>query len=312
MIGCGTSWHAGFIATYLFEEMARIPTQVEIASEFRYKNALVEEGTLVIAISQSGETADTIAAIRELKAKGAKIVALCNVQGSTLAREADSTLFLRAGPEIGVASTKTFVSELTVLALLALMLARMRHMNCAEGQKFLDALEQLPDQVVRVLEQYENVRRYAKKYAHFESFFFLGRHYMYPTALEGALKLKEIAYLNANGYAAGEMKHGPIALIGEKVATLACCANALTLEKLLSNLMEVKARGGPILAIAQEGMEEEVREVTSDIIFIPHTLDCLAPILTTVATQCFAYEMASLRQAEIDQPRNLAKSVTVE
>lgn len=311
IIACGTSWHAGCVAAYMLEDRARIPTQVEISSEFRYKNPIVPENTLVIAISQSGETADTIAAMRELKAKGAYILGLCNVQGSTLAREANSCLFLRAGPEVGVCSTKAFTSQLVVLSLFALHLARLRSMSKIEGQQFLHAMQKLPDQVQRVLERAPLIEEIAKKYCQYDDFFFLGRRYMYPTSLEGALKLKEIAYVNANGYPAGEMKHGPIALINENCPTVALCADKVTYDKLLSNLMEVKSRHGKVIAIAQEGATG-LQDIANEIIFIPDTYDEFAPILATIACQLFAYYMAKLRGAEIDKPRNLAKSVTVE
>ena len=253
ILACGTSYHAGLIASLMFEENARIPTSVEISSEFRYKNPIILDNTLAIAISQSGETADTIAAMRELREKGAKILGICNVQGSTMAREADSCLFLRAGPEVGVAASKTFTSQLVVLSLLALRLARMRQMSQQEGKDFIDALIKLPDQIRSILESESTIQNIAKKYAHYENFFFLGRRFMYPTALEGALKLKEIAYVNANGYPAGEMKHGPIALIHEKCPTVAYCGDSVTFPKLMNNLMELKARGGPIIAIAPKG-----------------------------------------------------------
>lgn len=311
ILGCGTSWHAGYLAGYMLEDKARIPVEVEISSEFRYKNPVVSPGTLVIAISQSGETADTLAAVRELKAKGAKVLALCNVQGSTLSREADATLFLRAGPEIGVCSTKAFTSQLVVLSLFTLMMARMRHMGKVEGQEFLQALKNLPEQVQQVLDKGNEIAALAKKYAKYENFFFLGRHYMFPTSLEGALKLKEISYINANGYPAGEMKHGPIALINEQCPTVALCANKLTFEKLLSNLQEVKARKGKIFAIAEEN-EHGLEGIADDIVRVPNTIDELASIPTTVVTQLFAYYIAKERGADIDHPRNLAKSVTVE
>jgi glutamine---fructose-6-phosphate transaminase (isomerizing) len=311
ILACGTSWHAGCVASYLIEDMARIPVQVEISSEFRYKNPIVPSGTFVIAISQSGETADTVAALRELKAKGAKVLGICNVHGSTLARECDCTLFLKAGPEIGVCSTKAFVSQVTVLTLFSLLLARMRHMSKLEGQEFIQALKILPDQVQKVLNNADHIQRLAKKYAKYENFFYLGRRYMFPTALEGALKLKEISYINANGYPAGEMKHGPIALINENCPTLAFCANKLTYDKLLSNLMEVKARSGPILAIAEED-SKGIESVADDVIWVPRCKDEIAVIPTTVAAQLFAYYVAYERGEDIDQPRNLAKSVTVE
>lgn len=312
ILACGTSWHAGYVASYLLEDKARIPVQVEISSEFRYKNPVIPPGTLVIAISQSGETADTIAAVRELKAKGSKILSLCNVYGSTLAREADACIFLKAGPEIGVCSTKAFTSQLTVLALLSLLLARMRNMSKQEGQQFLEALKKLPSQVQTILDRSSEVAAVAKKYAHFENFFFLGRHAMFPTSLEGALKLKEISYINANGYPAGEMKHGPIALINEDCPTVALCANKFTFDKLISNLMEVKARNGQIIAIVEEDNAPALKGIVDEILTIPNTLDELAPILSTIVTQLLAYYIALHRGADIDQPRNLAKSVTVE
>ncbi len=311
ILACGTSWHAGLIASYMLESKARIPVQVEISSEFRYKNPIVEDDTLAIAISQSGETADTMAAVRELKAKGAKVIGICNVHGSALAREAHGCLFLKAGTEIGVASTKAFISQLVVISLFTLMMARMRHMSKAEGQGFLEALSILPEQVQRVLDKEELIESIAKKYAQYDNFFYLGRHYMYPTCLEGALKLKEISYVNANGYPAGEMKHGPIALIDENCPTVAFCSNKLTYNKLLSNLMEVKARNGKIIAIAEEG-SEGLSGIADDIIWVPSTLDELTSIPASVAGQLFAYYVAKERNTEIDQPRNLAKSVTVE
>ncbi len=311
IVACGTSWHAGYVASYMLEDLARVPTQVEVSSEFRYKNPIVPEGTFVIAISQSGETADTIAAVREIKAKGAKVLAICNVQGSTLAREADGCLFLRAGAEIGVCSTKAFTSQLIVLSLFTLLMARMRHMSKLEGQHYLHALQKLPLQIQSVLEAAPLIEKIAKKYSKYDDFFFLGRRYMFPTALEGALKLKEIAYVNANGYPAGEMKHGPIALINETCPTVALCADKVTYEKLISNLMEAKARHGKIIAIVHEGAKG-IETVADDIIYVPDTCDEFAPIITTVATQLFAYYMAKDRGADIDKPRNLAKSVTVE
>lgn len=311
ILGCGTSWHAGCIASYMLEELARIPVQVEISSEFRYKNPIVPPGTFVIAISQSGETADTIAAVREVKAKGAKVLALCNVHGSTLAREADSTIFLKAGAEIGVCSTKAFTSQVVVLSLFTLLMARMRHMSKAEGQHFLGLLLRLPEQVQAVLDQAPNISKIAQKYAHYEDFFYIGRRYMYPTSQEGALKLKEISYINANGYPAGEVKHGPIALINENCPTVALCADRMTYDKLLSNLMEIKARNGKIFAIATQ-KDSHLEEIVDDVLYVPAASDELAVIPVTVATQLLAYYIAQLRGADIDHPRNLAKSVTVE
>jgi glucosamine--fructose-6-phosphate aminotransferase (isomerizing) len=307
---CGTSAYAGLVAAYMIEDKARLPVQVEISSELRYKNPIVQPGTLTIAISQSGETADTVAAVRELKSKGAKVLALCNVEGSTLTREADASLLLRAGPEIGVCSTKAFTSQLTLLALLTLQFARMHHMSKQEGREFISALKRLPEQVQQVLDNAAHIKAIAKKYAGYDNFFFVGRSYLYPTCLEGALKLKEISYINANGYPSGEIKHGPIALINESCPTVALCANKATFEKLLSNLMEIKARNGFVITIANEG--QEVSSVADDTIIVPETLDALAPILTAVAAQLFAYYVSLERGTEIDQPRNLAKSVTVE
>ncbi len=311
ILGCGTSYHAGMLGAYMLQEKARIPVEVEISSEFRYKNPIVVENTLAIAISQSGETADTLAALKELKAKGAKILGICNVQGSSIAREVDSSLFLRAGPEIGVASTKAFTSQVIILALLTLKLARMRLMGQNEGKQYIECLKRLPSQVKEVLEQADYIQSLAKKYAHYEDFFFLGRRLMYPTALEAALKLTEIAYVNAKGYPAGEMKHGPIALINESCPTLAFCADAVTYQKILSNMMEIKARGGKILAVVPEGATD-IKKVADDIFWVPKTIDELSPICSTLFGQLFAYYVALERGTEIDQPRNLAKSVTVE
>jgi glutamine---fructose-6-phosphate transaminase (isomerizing) len=311
ILGCGTSYHAGLIASYMIEEIVHLPVRVEIASEMRFKNPIVPPNTLVIALSQSGETADTIAALRELKGKGAEVLSLCNKWGTTIPRESDGCIYLRAGPEIGVCSTKAFTSQLAVLLLITLMLARMRHMPKEEGKAFLKALEKIPEQIKIILDSHEKIQDIAKKYAHYENFMFLGRHYMYPTALEGALKLKEISYINANAYAAGEMKHGPIALINPECPTVVLTANSLTYSKILSNIMEVKARSGKVLAIAEEGFEG-ITEIADDIIRVPKTLDPLAPVLTSVALQLFAYYVAKCRGTDIDQPRNLAKSVTVE
>lgn len=311
ILGCGTSYHAGLIASYLFEEMAHIPVQVEISSEYRYKNPVVQPNTLVIAISQSGETADTLAALKELKGKGAKTLALCNMYASSISREADGCIYLRAGPEIGVCSTKAFTSQLLILSLLALLLARRGPMGKKGGIEFIQALEKIPAQAKEVLDQHETIEKIAKKYASFQDFFFLGRNFMYPAALEGALKLKEISYINANGYPAGEMKHGPIALINPNCPTVAFVANHATYTKMLSNLMEVKARNGKVIAIAPPS-SPGLEEIAYDIITVPDTIDSLAPILSSIAAQLFAYYIAKERGADIDQPRNLAKSVTVE
>lgn len=312
IVACGTSYHAGLLAAYMLEDLARIPVQVEISSEFRYKNPIIQENTLAIVISQSGETADTIAAVRELKAKGAKIVAISNIQGSTLAREVSSCLFLRAGPEIGVASTKAFTSQLVVLSLLTLRLARIRSLSQKQGTDFITALTKLPQQIKAILDSAESIEQVAKRYTNYEHFFFVGRRFMFPTALEGALKLKEIAYVNANGYPAGEMKHGPLALVDELCPTIAFCSDEVTFPKTLSNLMEIQARKGRILAICDEKCQGALKNVADDFILIPATRDELAPFLSTVASQLFAYFVALHKGREIDKPRNLAKSVTVE
>jgi len=309
ILACGSSYHAGLIAAHMIEEWARIPVQVEISSEFRYRNPIIFENTLVVAISQSGETADTLAALRELKRKQAYILGLCNVQNSTMTHEVDASIFLRAGPEIGVASTKAFTSQLAVLYLLALKLARTRHMSLEQGQSLVTALQAVPQQMQQVFAQHEIIKDIARRYAHYHNFFYLGRRYMFPTALEGALKLKEIAYINANGYAAGEMKHGPIALIHADCPTVACLHDLMTLPKMCSNLLEIKARDGLVIAITPEGLRPEAAD---DVIEIPRVRDEIAPILTATAMQLLAYEIALLRGCEIDQPRNLAKSVTVE
>lgn len=311
ILACGTSWHAGLIAASLLEDKARIPTQAEIASEFRYKNPIISENTLVLAISQSGETLDTIAAVREVKSKGAKVLAICNVRNSTLTREADCTLFLRAGPEISVCSTKAFTSQLTVLSLFTLLMARLRHMSKEDGQAFIHEIQLLPPKIEQVLYQKETIHALAKKYAPYERFFFLGRHYMHTTSLEAALKLKEISYINAQGYPAGEMKHGPIALIDPSLAVIGMCGNKHTYEKIISNLMEVKARGAPILAMAPIG-SPDIENIATDVLWMPNICDELASIPYAVASQLLAYYIALERGTDIDQPRNLAKSVTVE
>lgn len=311
ILACGTSWHAGLIAASLIEEKARIPCQVEIASEFRYKNPIVSENTLVIAISQSGETLDTIAAVREVHQKGSKVLAICNVRNSTLSREADSTIFLRAGPEISVCSTKAFTSQITVLSLLALLLGRQRHLDKEEGQRFLTHLRHLPSLAQEVLALDPQIQEVAKRYADYSNFFFIGRHYMFPTSLEAALKFKEISYLNATAYPAGELKHGPLALIDKQLPVIALCGNRRTLEKMTSNLRESKARGAPLLAFIFS-QSTEIQQFANDVIILPDCLDELAPIPFSIALQLFAYHVACLRGTDIDRPRNLAKSVTVE
>ncbi len=311
ILACGTSWHAGCLASLMLEDMARIPTHAEIASEMRYKNPIISKDTLVIAISQSGETADTIAAVREAKSKGAKILGICNVNNSTLARESDSCLFLKAGPEISVCSTKAFTSQIALLSLFTLFMARLRHLDKEGGLHFLNELKKIPRLVRNVLDNAPQIEKIAKKYSHFPHFFFLGRRYMYVTSQEAALKLKEISYLNASAYPAGELKHGPIALISPHLPVVAFCANKQTYDKTLNNLMEVKARGAPIITFAPHGALE-IERIADDIIWLPATIDELATFPSSVAGQLFAYYIAKERGTDIDHPRNLAKSVTVE
>ena len=311
ILGCGTSWHAGCIGLSLFEGLSRIPSEVEIASEFRYTNPIIDKNTLVIAISQSGETADTIAALREVKAKGAKTLGICNKEHSTLARETDSCIFLHAGPEISVASTKAFTSQITILGLLSLYLARLRHMGKVYGCRIIQELKRLPAQVEDILARSDEIEALASKYVDCNRYFFLGRRFMYPTSLEAALKLKEISYIDATGYPAGELKHGPIALIEPGITVVGLCGNIQTLDKMQSNLQEVKARGCDLLVFAPKSKQVEFT-LADDLFLMPETQDHVAPILYAVATQLFAYYVAKQRGTEIDQPRNLAKSVTVE
>lgn len=311
LVGCGTSWHAGCIAAQWLEELARLPASCEISSEFRCKNPIIAPATLVLAISQSGETADTIAAVRELRAKGVYIVGLCNARVCTLAREVDATLALRAGPEISVCSTKAFTSQLIVLALFALMMGRMRDLPRARGTEILTALFSIPEQIQQILDRSGEIRKLAARYAKESDIFYIGRRYMYPAALEGALKLKEISYINANGYPAGELKHGPIALIGPRCSSIAFAANESTLDKLISNIMEIRARKGRVLAVAfADGRDWS--EIADDVFLHEQTLDLLAPVLSSVFGQLFAYFVALDCARDIDCPRNLAKSVTVE
>ena len=308
---CGTSWHAGLVGEYLFEEFANIPVEVEYASEFRYRNAPIEKNTLVLAITQSGETADTLASLRETKRRGHPVLAICNVVGSTIAREADGGIYLHAGPEIGVASTKAFTSQVTVLALLALLMGRMRMLSLTRGQRIIEALEAVPKQIEGLLAQNEAIKKIAQKYHQAEDFFFLGRQYNFPVALEGALKLKEISYVHAEGYPAAEMKHGPIALIDERTPSVVIVPSDALYEKTLSNLQVVKARKGPIIALATEGNKQIAKEA-DDVIYIPATIEPLVPLLAVVPLQLLAYQVAVLRDCDVDKPRNLAKSVTVE
>ena len=308
---CGTSWHAALLGEYLLEELARIPVEVEYASEFRYKNPVLEEGTLVLAISQSGETADTLAALKEAKRRGVLTMGIVNVVGSTIARETDFGVYLHAGPEIGVASTKAFTSQIVALALFALYLGRRRHLSVLDGRELVAALMALPGQVEEVLKVEDRVKEIAQTYHSVRNFLYLGRGYQFPVALEGALKLKEVSYIHAEGYPAAEMKHGPIALIDDDMPVVVLAPRDSVHAKVLSNIEEVKARSGRIIAVVSE--ETGDLEGTVDyVIPIPHTVDALLPILATVPLQLLAYHMAVIRGCDVDQPRNLAKSVTVE
>jgi glucosamine--fructose-6-phosphate aminotransferase (isomerizing) len=311
ILGCGTSWHAALIGEYIIEEYARIPVEVEYASEFRYRNPMIEPNTVTFAISQSGETIDTLEAMREAKRKGSKVLGISNVVGSTIARESDGGVYIHAGPEIGVASTKAFTSQVTVLSLLALYLGRMRVMGKGEGEEQIEYLQKLPDQVRHILDSNDQILEIAHAYADYSNFLFLGRGANFPVALEGALKLKEISYIHAEGYPAAEMKHGPIALIDKNMPVVVICPKDNAYGKILGNIAEVKARKGRLIALCNEG-DEEVAKVADHVITIPKTLDFLYPILAVIPLQLLAYHIAVLRGCDVDQPRNLAKSVTVE
>jgi glucosamine--fructose-6-phosphate aminotransferase (isomerizing) len=311
MTACGTSYHAGLIGEHLFESLARIPVEVEYASEFRYRNPPMDRNTIVLGITQSGETADTLAALRESKRKGQTTLAICNVVASSIAREADGGVYLHAGPEIGVASTKAFTAQVTVLTLLALYLGRMRHLSALQGARMIDELRTLPDLIRHTLRCHDQVRAIAEKYADATNFLYLGRQYLFPVALEGALKLKEISYAHAEGYPAAEMKHGPIALVDEHTPSVFLVPHCAVYDKVMSNLEEIKARGGPIIAVACEE-DSLVAARADDIIFVPKVAEYLQPLVTVVPLQLLAYHIALLRGCDIDKPRNLAKSVTVE
>jgi glutamine---fructose-6-phosphate transaminase (isomerizing) len=315
LTACGTSYHAALVAEYLFEEFARMPVEVEYASEFRYRNPPVDRNTIVIAVTQSGETADTLAALRESKRKGHPTLALCNVVGSSIAREADGGVYLHAGPEIGVASTKAFTSQVCVLALLALYFGRLRHLSSLQGAQMVQDLKAIPAAVQRALGCHEDVKRLAERYGGISNCLYLGRQYLYPVALEGALKLKEISYIHAEGYPAAEMKHGPIALVDGNTPSVFLISRGGVFDKVMSNLEEIKARGGPVIAVACEGDAQTAKLVSDradDVIFVPEVPDYLQPLVVAVPLQLLAYHIALLRGCDVDKPRNLAKSVTVE
>jgi len=308
---CGTSWHAALVGEYMIEEFARIPVEVEYASEFRYRRPIVTDGTLVVAISQSGETADTLAAMREAKSRGAPVMGVVNVVGSSIARETDGGVYIHSGPEIGVASTKAFTGQLTVLALFALYLARRRGMTTLEGREIVAALSRLPDLLREALRESSAIESIARQYADKANFLYLGRGFNFPVALEGALKLKEISYIHAEGYPAAEMKHGPIALIDQNMPVVFIAPSDSVYHKVVSNIEEVKARGGAVIAIVSDGNDDLASRV-EHVVRVPATIEMLQPILTVIPLQLLAYHMAVLRGCDVDQPRNLAKSVTVE
>lgn len=311
LTACGTSWHAALVGEYMLEELARMPVEVEYASELRYRNPPVDHDTILFAITQSGETADTLAALREMKRKGHPTLAICNVVGSTIAQEADGGIYLHAGPEVGVASTKAYTSQLMTLVMLALYFGRLRHLNFDAGRRIIRSLQQVPDKIALALESNDEVRRIAQKYCHADNFLYLGRQFNFPTALEGALKLKEISYIHAEGYPAAEMKHGPIALVDEQTPSVFIVPHGSVYEKVIANLEEIKARGGPVIAIVDEG-DTLASELADDVIVVPRVEDYLQAFVTIIPLQLLAYHIAVLRGCDVDKPRNLAKSVTVE
>jgi glucosamine--fructose-6-phosphate aminotransferase (isomerizing) len=312
IVACGTAFYSGCVGKYLIEKLVQIPVECDLASEFRYRSPLVDANTLVIAISQSGETADTLAAVKEAKARGAKVLGVVNAKESSLTREVDGLVYIHAGPEIGVASTKAYIAMLTALTLLALMLGKIRSVLEPEYvQQMIKELKILPQQIERVLDKHEQIKEMASHYQHAQSFLYLGRGFNYPTALEGALKLKEISYIHAEAYASGELKHGPIALIDDQMPVMAIATRSSVYDKTLSNLKEVQARAGMLLAIVTEG-DTEISSLTDDVIEVPAVSEILSPIINVIPLQLFAYYVADIRGLDVDQPRNLAKSVTVE
>ncbi len=311
IVGCGTAYYAGLTGEYMLEEKAGIPVEVELGSEFRYRSPILDEKTAVLAVSQSGETADTLEAVREGKRKGAITLGIVNTVGSTIARETDAGVYNHAGPEVGVASTKALVSQLTAFALLTMFLGRQRQMTAAEGKEIAEALTALPEKIEEILAGRDAIEALAKKYAKARDFMYIGRKYNYPVAFEGALKLKEISYVHAEGCGAGEMKHGPLAMIDENFPTVAIAPSDSVYEKMISNIQVVRARKGPIIAVATKG-NEGIKEYSEDVMYIPETIEMLTPILSVIPLQLFAYYFAKEKGFNVDRPRNLAKSVTVE
>jgi glucosamine--fructose-6-phosphate aminotransferase (isomerizing) len=311
IIACGTSWHSALIGEYMLEDLARISAEVEYASEFRYRNPVIGPGDIVIVVSQSGETVDTLAAMNEAQRRGAIALGIVNVVGSTIARQSDGGVYTHAGLEIGVASTKAFTSQLMVLAAIALTIGRARSLSVTEGKEIVRSMREIPDQIAEILGGHEAIQEIASRYAKHSNFLYLGRGYNFPVALEGALKLKEISYIHAEGYPAAEMKHGPIALIDENMPVVVIAPQDAFYEKILSNMQEVKARGGRIIAVTTKG-DDQVEKMADEVIEIPRTLPHLTPILSVIPLQLLAYHIAVRRGCHVDQPRNLAKSVTVE
>ncbi|MFA6296397.1 MAG: glutamine--fructose-6-phosphate transaminase (isomerizing) [Patescibacteria group bacterium] len=310
-IACGTALHAGMVGKYMIEECASIPCEVECASELRYKRILLDKDTLVFVISQSGETADTIAAMREIQRKGIKVLGISNVVGSTIARETDGGVFVHAGPEIGVASTKAFLAQTTVLSILALEFGRLKNLSFMEGKNIAEEIKKIPEKIKKILEQNDKIKNLAEKYRDYKNFLYLGRRFNYPMALEGALKLKEISYIHAEGYSAGEMKHGAIALIDENFPCFFIVPKDSVYDKTISNMQEIRARKGKIIAITTE-RNTDIEKYADDVIYIPETIELLEPLLTVVPMQLLAYHIAEIKGLDVDKPRNLAKSVTVE
>ena len=308
---CGTSWHAALEGEYMLEQFARIPTEVEYASEFRYRNPVIDKDDTVFVISQSGETADTLAAMREAKNRGALVLGICNVVGSTIARESDAGVYIHAGPEIGVASTKAFTSQLVVLALITLLISRKKTLSATEGKEIAEELQKLPSKIEKILKLNDDIEKIAEEFKDAHNFLYLGRGYHFPVALEGALKLKEISYIHAEGYPAAEMKHGPIALIDENMPVVFIAPKDSTYDKIMSNIEEVRARGGRIIAVASNN-DGEIDNLVDYSIKIPDTVEMLRPILSSIPLQLLAYHIAVKKGLNVDQPRNLAKSVTVE